>query len=1358
MESDSTITAILADLENNPHSPISPQTLKTLQTLIDQITATDDQDEITTFWDEISAKGVPLTRLINPIVGAMDSGQTQLGILGSKLYLSLILCDGSPRLSIFNPVGFGSLLRVICRYLKNKEVGRGRDSGERRDSGLGRGRGRGKGKGNMRRVSGGLEEEEEEEGGGVIEFDISLFFDVMERLELVLDLVHLCRFPDSLKSLVHTVAEIPVLGMERCGGGSVQYKRLCEICSGILAKVIRPEHGEVESTIAEVLKSLLPLIFLVKSQARTFALGFVTRQLIILAKGLDAVNKGMVNIPRYLAQKAPERSEARASAVESIIEIVKLMEFEDQLGFVDYVLKMTEGKTNLRLLAVDLIPMLIISVNNPSDMDLDEEVVDSWKVRCMGALIKRCSDAVAGIRARALSNLSQLVSNMSSNARDRSVLKRAMEFEYGKSGNTDQGLNDLIRKRCMDEKAVVRKAALLLITKLMSVGDGFDGEVLKMMGMACSDPLVSIRKAAISALSEAFKSFSNRSVITEWLHSVPRLITDSETSIQEECENLFLELVLDRVFRAGTGQLSNRPVICSSYFNQDALDKELETRYPNGVLVVLKEVSNGEVAPWIKKICSSLGKKKKLKHRVATALQDMIRTSESIWLNHSMPINKWTAPHGTWLLLSEVSLFLPQAVDWEFLLHHWQLLDNAGQARESVSRHQEHRNKGVDSMGLDSIAWANDRVLLLQTISRVSVELPPEPAADLASNLLKRLEECDMHLTEVNAHVQALKMLCKRKALNPEEGETLVRRWVDMLLAKALNITQQYLSEDPDANSSSVFATPVTSGCKTSRRTAPISKSQSRAITAVYTIGSTVIVCPSTDLKDIVPVLYSIITSGSQESRSNNITGSTFSIKEKCPSLYIQAWLTMGKICLADGNLAKRYIPLFVQELEKSDCAALRNNIIVTMADFCVRYTALIDCYIAKITKCLRDPCELVRRQTFTLLSRLLQMDYVKWRGVLFLRFLLSLVDESEKIRQLADFLFGTILKAKAPLLAYNSFVEAVFVLNDCHSHMGHSSSQSSQVENKLFSIRGNDDQSRSKRMHIYVSLLKQMAPEHLLATFAKVCAEILAAASDGMLTIEDHTGQAVLQDAFQILMSKEIKIPTSRGGASDGGDADEEGGDGAGTPAATDAARGRFITQAVKKSLIQNTIPIFIELKRLLESKNNPLIGSLMECLRVLLKDYKNEIEDFLVADKQLQKELLYDMQKYEAAKARSTAATEATAAAALNRQASYMSPGVCPSAAVPGVDGPNVPKKKHNDPRVVSAMADEAAASKARSVLREVNLGISTPPLSSMSVPRLKSSRRIAAQPAATGDVVCSNILEYLRRRQSFGSEDDD
>ena len=47
--------------------------------------------------------------------------------------------------------------------------------------------------------------------------------------------------------------------------------------------------------------------------------------------------------------------------------------------------------------------------------------------------------------------------------------------------------------------------------------------------------------------------------------------------------------------------------------------------------------------------------------------------------------------------------------------------------------------------------------------------------------------------------------------------------------------------------------------------------------------------------------------------------------------------------------------------------------------------------------------------------------------------------------------------------------------------------------------------------MRIYVSLLKQMAPEHLLATFAKLCAEVLVAASDGMLNIDDTTARSVL-------------------------------------------------------------------------------------------------------------------------------------------------------------------------------------------------------------------------------------------------------
>ncbi|KAK3004021.1 hypothetical protein RJ639_019419 [Escallonia herrerae] len=1326
------IVTSLLTYSQNPQAAISQSALLHLQTLLDYTLNNNDPIEIERLNDELSSKNLSLSSLVRPITNSMDSGQTHLSILASKVYLYLLLSPNAPVFTLFTPMAFLSLLRVIRKSFKNPNLSAPPPCSRKK-------------RGGSSRVSGrnAVNDETEERG----EFDVRVLFSVLERLKLVLGVIHLDRFPDSLKSLVQTVAEIPGTALEFCGDG-VNYAKLCDLCFQILREVLKFEHGEQGMTAAEVLKSLSPSILLVKSQARSAALGFVVNKMVGMAKDSDEIKRAVLNFPRYMVHKAPERAEPRAAAVEAIMEIVRAMEYEDQVGFADYVVKMAQGKSQLRLFAVDFVPMLVMSLRDPLGVNSESGVEDSWGLRCLEALVHRCSDATAGIRARAITNLAQLVGFLSSSDKGRVVLKEVMGFGNKGPIRPEGGMHDLLRKRCMDEKAAVRKAALLLISKLTALLSGaFDGDVLKTMGTACSDPLVSIRKAAISALSEAFRTFGDDNVTKEWLHSVPRLITDNESSIQEECENLFLVLVLDRVSRAGSSRSARNKSVFYDSKNTESLEGEMEELFPEGVLGLLTEICDNEVAPWVKKICTSLGKKKLLKPKLAIALQNIIRTSESLWLSHSMPIEKWAAPPGAWLLLSEVSAFLSKAVDWEFLHHHWQLLDKHGTEGElKCPLEQGDLNEEGLCTNSNSVAWAGDRVFLLQTISNVSVELPPEPAADLAHNLLKRIEEFNMHSTEVNAHVKALRTLCKRKALNPEEADSLVKKWVHQLLLKATQILEMYMSKDMGASKSNRFFTPPNRSRK-GRAAATMSRLSLEAVTAVYTIGSLIIVCPSADLKGIIPVLHNIITSGSSDPSFSKLAGPAVSLKQTAPSLYIQAWITMGKICLADGKLAKRYIPLFVQELEKSDCAALRNNIVVVMADFCVRYTALIDCYISKIAKCLRDPCELVRRQTFILLSRLLQRDYVKWRGVLFLRFLLSLVDESEKIRHLADFLFGNILKAKAPLLAYNSFVEAIFVLNDCNAHTGHSNSRSSRNESRLFSIRGNDEKSRSDRMHIYVSLLKQMAPEHLLATFAKVCAEILAAASDNVLNIEDVTGQSVLQDAFQILSCKEIRIPSNRGSSSDMADVEEEVGDGGGSSAA--AAKGRVITQVVKKGLIQNTIPIFIELKRLLESKNSPLTGSLMECLRILLKDYKNEIDDILVADKQLQKELMYDMQKYESMKAKSTA-TEAVAT--MQRSDNYRSPINSKAVNRSNVRSKFTDEMKTNS-KVASALADVVAEVTAWSVLREVNQHGATPPLSAMNVPKLRSTPGGAV---SRGDRP-SAVLESLRRRQSFDSDEE-
>jgi len=186
----------------------------------------------------------------------------------------------------------------------------------------------------------------------------------------------------------------------------------------------------------------------------------------------------------------------------------------------------------------------------------------------------------------------------------------------------------------VDEKVIVRKAAFLLVTNLTALLRGaIDEVVLKTMGMACSDSLVSIRKDAATAISKAFRTFSAETIITEWLHSVPRQIADNETSIQEDCENVFQDLVLDRMYRAATATSSYMESTSSRKMKGKCLDKEIDMPFPQGILY-LREISNGEVSPWVNFFCTNLGKKKRLIHIIVTALQKIIEVSESIWLNH----------------------------------------------------------------------------------------------------------------------------------------------------------------------------------------------------------------------------------------------------------------------------------------------------------------------------------------------------------------------------------------------------------------------------------------------------------------------------------------------------------------------------------------------------------------------------------------------------------------------------------------------------------------------------------------------------------------------------------------------------
>lgn len=78
-------------------------------------------------------------------------------------------------------------------------------------------------------------------------------------------------------------------------------------------------------------------------------------------------------------------------------------------------------------------------------------------------------------------------------------------------------------------------------------------------------------------------------------------------------------------------------------------------------------------------------------------------------------------------------------------------------------------------------------------------------------------------------------------------------------------------------------------------------------------------------------------------------------------------------------------------------------------------------------------------------------------------------------------------------------------------------------------------------------------------------------------------------------------------------------------------AAKKKIISAVVKRSYMEYIIPIIVALKHKLEKLKSPLLDNLMNCLRELMKDYKNEVKEILAADKQLATEIQYDLKKWE-------------------------------------------------------------------------------------------------------------------------------
>ena len=384
------------------------------------------------------------------------------------------------------------------------------------------------------------------------------------------------------------------------------------------------------------------------------------------------------------------------------------------------------------------------------------------------------------------------------------------------------------------------------------------------------------------------------------------------------------------------------------------------------------------------------------------------------------------------------------------------------------------------------------------------------------------------------------------------------------------------------------------------------------------------------------------------------------SIESTPLSIRAHAFVALGKLCLRDANLAKQSLNVLARELHnsiQSENWAVQSNALIVLGDLCVKYTNMVDRFLPVMAGCLQagtvgaarspsDGSSLVRKHAILLLSSLILQDYVKWRGLLFHRFLVASVDDNNEVACLAEMvLFGPLL-SKQPRLFANQFVESLFVLNCCTDHpifkaavaLGDGGSGIS-VGFDGISLKG--DTGRIKRMQMYQMMLSKMSDEDKIGVTARIGKEVLGGALKGgselniaatAATSAHISNQSydsafnVLSDALSVLKCPQIRVGRVNRGADDDV---EDPNVSTNNMKRVLVAKGRLLSNVSRKHLIEILMPILCNLKSILEKSRSPLLKDLMICLLDVYQRHKSEARECLANDPTTLQEIEYDAQQ---------------------------------------------------------------------------------------------------------------------------------
>lgn len=1221
---------------------VSLDTFNQFTKLLREVTRSKEDEH--NLWGYLTGRKYAHKTLLGVLCHLIQKKRGEQAFAAAGVYLLLLQIPGSMAYNIFHPL----LFRGVLNLLKSWQTQPGAAKSPKAKKGKAKAGSQRKGKrAQAKEEFEDLEADEDGELGHENEEGINkrVVF-ILEELQTFLEgytEMHQETFSYTLEVLADLTRfkeSSEPQGKKGQGKQAQSLKRISHIAYDILKRLLRPvftssdedDVHELHKLVREVFKNILPNILMSsgptyatipahKLATREHALAFVTdfakdvkemesrqrrksgsssdkrakHNAQIQTDTLQELYSSLHALLQHLCAKVPEKADYRAYAGEALVHIFGLLPNKERPRFVTFLTKYSRNaKVSYRAFAVQLAQVFLEQElrerKEGKGTYLDEVEMESKKgvpaaesnvgvLPLLDILVKRASDKVATVRAKALQDLGTVLQMVDTNPTLRTDIERLLQLRPGAATAAEAdktNLLSMLQRRIVDEKATVRKAA---IQTFEALGGYYDELVLgaaelRLLADRCSDPAVSIRKQAMIALGNLMRHHpSHPTLYKVWLSAVLPLVADPEATIIEKCLDEVEELVFERVVKA------------------------YKSGSPQGSVWLILQNIDSELARYLQRIGSLMAKGKRLKKPLCDALQHAVKANIK----------------GAWALLSEVSRYCKQHIDVDLIVECWDTIKH--------SESDEARREAVH---------------VLSVLEHIASCIPASLANSLADDLLGHMRTFQAPPNVIQAMIQALAEICRAKATSEKEAERTIGAWAKRLLAicdkKIVNFVLQSTNLQMDLGDSP-SSSPATPDVHDTSAPSP-----DQLISYLFTLGEVSQICPKAVPKRLVTVVQALVAPTLPSNAKKADTSTTGANKSIPPSVRGYAFVALGKLCLEDEALAKKCIAAFAKELETSDSPVVRNNVMVIMCDLCIRYTSLVDRYVPNLAACMRDQSELVRRQTLLLLTRLLQEDYVKWKGPLFYRFVVALVDESPAVRQFATFCLTNISQNKNQAMFFNHFTDTVFHLTDHNQHPLYNQQPQSTRERELFSLKGANN--KRKRQAIYKIMLQHMTEEQKFNTTAKLCQDVLGGVVDGLISLDSPTASDLIQDTLEVLMSKDIKINNSNNRfgkeAGDGADADDGSLNSEEKEKALAAAKGKLLSKIVKKNVIENIVPIIIHLKHLLEEKHSPLLGPLMQYLTDMMKDYKNEISDIMTGDKQLAKELDYDLRQYNIEKTR--------------------------------------------------------------------------------------------------------------------------